>query len=83
MNKATRKSYIIGFVLSILLTTTAYLSVVNHVFAGWTLIFIIMACALVQFVVPVLAFQDVLGAGQALAGKKRPEHGSARGESHL
>jgi cytochrome o ubiquinol oxidase operon protein cyoD len=49
-------SYIIGFVLSVLLTITAYISVANHVLAGWAAIAVIVGLAVTQLLVQLLFF---------------------------
>ena len=56
MDTATLKSYITGFALSIVLTLTAYFLVVNHIFANGTLIAVILALAVVQFIVQAIFF---------------------------
>ncbi len=52
----TYRSYIIGFVLSIVLTLAAYFLVTEHVLAGWTLIFAIIGLSIVQVLVQLLFF---------------------------
>ncbi|MEO8105561.1 MAG: cytochrome o ubiquinol oxidase subunit IV [Candidatus Saccharibacteria bacterium] len=49
-------SYSSGFVLSIILTLAAYQLVVNHLVAGWALIFTILGLAVVQLLVQLLFF---------------------------
>lgn len=49
-------SYTSGFVSSIILTIAAYQLVVNHVLAGWALIFTILGLAVVQLLVQLLYF---------------------------
>ncbi len=49
-------SYVVGFVLSIILTLIAYSLVVNQVFSGWELAFAITGLALVQLTVQLLFF---------------------------
>lgn len=49
-------TYVVGFVTSIILTLTAYQLVVNHVLAGWALIFTILGLAVVQLLVQLLFF---------------------------
>jgi len=52
----TLVSYITGFVLSVALTVSAYLSVVHHIAAGWAIIGIIFALAITQLVIQLLFF---------------------------
>ena len=49
-------SYLVGFVLSILLTLAAYMSVVNKLFVGRTLIVFVVSLAVVQLLVQLLFF---------------------------
>ncbi len=42
------KSYVIGYALSILLTLAAYFFTAGHLFAGWTLIFILVGLGIAQ-----------------------------------
>lgn len=49
-------SYTTGFITSIILTLAAYQLVVNHVLAGWALIFTILGLAIGQLVVQLLFF---------------------------
>ena len=53
------QSYLIGFVLSILLTLGAYFAVVEHWFAGWALVSVIILLALTQFFVQVELFLHI------------------------
>jgi cytochrome o ubiquinol oxidase operon protein cyoD len=53
---ATLKGYSIGFILSLLLTVTAYISVVNNMLATQTLTIIIIGLALAQLLVQLLFF---------------------------
>ncbi|MEX2014705.1 MAG: cytochrome o ubiquinol oxidase subunit IV [Candidatus Saccharimonadales bacterium] len=53
---ATTKSYVLGFAYSIILTLTAYYLVVNNVFSGWTIVFIILALAVFQLGVQLFYF---------------------------
>jgi cytochrome o ubiquinol oxidase operon protein cyoD len=55
-NNATLKSYIIGFILSIIFTLAAYFLVVNHLLTGETLVAAILGFAMVQLVVQLLFF---------------------------
>jgi cytochrome o ubiquinol oxidase operon protein cyoD len=50
------KSYVTGFVLSIILTLVAYLMVVHHSFTADRIIAVIVALALCQFMVQMLFF---------------------------
>ena len=50
------KSYIVGFILSILITLMAYFFVVNHVWPKEALIYIVMGLAIVQLVVQLIFF---------------------------
>jgi cytochrome o ubiquinol oxidase operon protein cyoD len=53
---ATTKSYVLGFIYSIILTLSAYFLVVNNVFHGWTVAFIILALATLQLIVQLFYF---------------------------
>lgn len=59
MNEGTLKSYITGFVISIVLTLAAYFAVVDHLFYSWILIGAILALALAQFIVQVFFFLHI------------------------
>lgn len=50
------KSYIVGFVLSVILTLAAYFVVASHLFAGWVLLLIITVLAVEQLVVQLSFF---------------------------
>lgn len=50
------KSYIVGFILSILITLMAYIFVVNHLWPKETLTYIVMGLAIVQLVVQLVFF---------------------------
>lgn len=52
----TFKSYVIGFILSLILTLGAYFLVVNHVWNGWTLILAIVGLGLVQVCIQLFFF---------------------------
>ena len=52
----TLKSYIIGFILSILLTVVPYLIVVNHVFTSSTVIASVVLLAILQLLVQLVFF---------------------------
>ena len=49
-------SYVIGFILSILLTLTSYLFVVEHILKGYALIFTISTLGIVQALAQLLLF---------------------------
>lgn len=49
-------SYVVGFVLSLLLTIAAYLFVVEHLLAGNALIFAVVLFAIIQFYVQTIFF---------------------------
>lgn len=53
---STAKSYIFGFLYSVILTLTAYHLVVNDIFLGWTLAFSILALAVIQLAVQLFYF---------------------------
>jgi cytochrome o ubiquinol oxidase operon protein cyoD len=50
------KSYVVGFIYSILLTLTAYYLVVNEILHGWTIAFAILALAVFQLAVQLFYF---------------------------
>jgi cytochrome o ubiquinol oxidase operon protein cyoD len=50
------KSYVIGFILSILLTMAAYILVVEDLLSGWPLLLSISGLALLQTLVQVIFF---------------------------
>jgi cytochrome o ubiquinol oxidase operon protein cyoD len=54
--RKTLLTYITGFVLSLMLTVAAYLSVANHVSAGWTAVGVIAGLAVVQLLVQLVFF---------------------------
>ncbi len=56
MHNATLKSYITGFILSIILTLAAYLAVMNHMFDGGVLLTIILFFAFLQMLVQLVFF---------------------------
>lgn len=59
-NSQTRYiSYVVGFVLSIIATLTAYLIVVNHAWPMSSLIYIILVIAVVQLVIQVVFFLHI------------------------
>jgi cytochrome o ubiquinol oxidase operon protein cyoD len=49
-------AYLVGFLLSIVLTLVAYLFVVNHILAGWILFAAIIILAFVQLLVQLIFF---------------------------
>lgn len=55
----TVRSYTIGFVLSLVLTLTAYILVVNDVFSGWKLVSVLAALAVAQLSVQLICFLHV------------------------
>ena len=63
MDQGTYKSYIAGFILSIVLTLAAYFAVVDGRMSAVTILTIILALAVVQLVVQMFF-------GQNIAGKK-------------
>jgi len=50
------KQYILGFIISILLTLTAYVLVVNNLLSGFSLTLVIVALALIQLWVQLVFF---------------------------
>lgn len=52
----TLGSYIVGFILSIILTVIPYTLVVNHIVTGNNLIIAIVACAAIQLIVQLIYF---------------------------
>lgn len=56
VSSRTLKSYIAGFVLSLLLTMATYLVAISHILAGRALVGAIVALALTQLVVQLLFF---------------------------
>ena len=59
----TTANYLFGFILSLVLTITAYVVVVNHILPSEILIFVIAGLAIVQFVVQMIYFLH-LGFGE-------------------
>lgn len=53
------KSYVVGFVLSVLTTLLAYFFVVNELWPKETLVYIVMAIAVVQLIVQVVFFLHI------------------------
>lgn len=58
-NNAATKAYVVGFVLSMLLTCAAYFLVVNHLLNGGVLIAAIIGLALVQLAVQLIFFLNL------------------------
>jgi cytochrome o ubiquinol oxidase subunit IV len=52
----TFKSYLAGFIFSILLTLGAYVIVVNHLLTGWSAVLAIVILALIQLVIQLVFF---------------------------
>lgn len=50
------KSYVIGFILSIVLTLISFFLVMEQAFSGWTLLFTISGLAFVQAIVQLVFF---------------------------
>ncbi|MEK7185740.1 MAG: cytochrome o ubiquinol oxidase subunit IV [Patescibacteria group bacterium] len=50
------KSYLIGFILSLLFTATSYLLVVNQIFSGGILITVILGLGILQLLVQLVFF---------------------------
>lgn len=57
--RGTLASYTTGFVLSIIFTVWAYLSVIRHVFSAKLLVVWLLVLAVVQFVVQLLFFLHI------------------------
>jgi cytochrome o ubiquinol oxidase subunit IV len=55
-NNKTLRSYIIGFLLSIILTLIPYFMVMDHLLTGITLVTVILVFAFVQLLVQMLFF---------------------------
>lgn len=56
MNSSQLASYVMGFVLSIVLTFAAYFLVVYELFSYWTLTFSILGLAILQVLIQLLLF---------------------------
>lgn len=54
--RVSLKSYIIGFLLSLIFTLLSYLSVVNHLVTGMVLLAAIFGLAFIQLIVQLLFF---------------------------
>ena len=63
--QGTVKFYLLGFILCVVLTLAAYFFVAEHIFSGWTLIFIILGLGVIQMAVQLLFFMH-------LGGEKNP-----------
>jgi cytochrome o ubiquinol oxidase operon protein cyoD len=61
-------SYVVGFILSLLLTIAAYLFAVKHLLVGSGLIFTIVTMAIIQLYVQLIFF---LHLGQGLGAKSK------------
>ncbi len=55
-SKGSVASYTAGFVLSLILTLAAYMSVTHNVFSGWALVYALAALAIVQLLVQLAFF---------------------------
>lgn len=53
------RMYVTGFLLSVIFTLCAYLSVVHHVLAGNMLVFVLLVLAVVQFAVQMYYFLHI------------------------
>jgi cytochrome o ubiquinol oxidase operon protein cyoD len=56
---ARYKSYVVGFVLSVITTLIAYLFVVNHVWPMQMMVYLVMALAVIQLVVQIVFFLHI------------------------
>jgi cytochrome o ubiquinol oxidase operon protein cyoD len=54
--RGTTRSYVTGFVCSLILTLAAYVLATREVFTGWGLVFALAALALVQLAVQLFCF---------------------------
>ena len=52
----TYTSYILGFVMSLILTLIAYFAVIKEILQGWSLILVIMGIGIIQLFVQLLFF---------------------------
>lgn len=55
-HERTLRNYVIGFILSLLLTSSAYVAVTNQLFLGGVLIAVIVGLAIVQVLVQLFFF---------------------------
>ncbi len=60
INNETLASYVLGFLLSIILTLVAYISVTNHFATSSVLLVLVVVLALVQLVVQLVFFLHLL-----------------------
>lgn len=60
INNETLASYILGFLLSVILTLLAYLGVINHLFPVNLLLIFIVSLGLIQLVVQLVFFLHLL-----------------------
>ena len=56
LGRTKLQTYVTGYVASVLLTVTAYALVQSHSFAKWTIVSLILALAMIQFLVQMLFF---------------------------
>lgn len=56
VSHGSTRQYVVGFLLSLATTLTAYWFVQHHVFQGWTLTYAILLLATAQLIVQVLCF---------------------------
>ena len=54
--RGTLAGYVSGYIFAVYLTVTAYLAVYNHLFSNTTLLVVIVALAMVQFIVHLIFF---------------------------
>jgi cytochrome o ubiquinol oxidase operon protein cyoD len=52
----TTSSYVAGFILSIILTITPFMVVINHLMTGWMLVFTLVGFAISQLMVQLIFF---------------------------
>jgi cytochrome o ubiquinol oxidase operon protein cyoD len=55
-SRPTIRSYVIGYVASIILTLTAYLVVTRHLSLKWVMVAIVIGIAMLQFVTQMIFF---------------------------
>jgi len=55
-NHGTARSYIVGFILSLILTFGAYVLTVEDILSGWTLVYVLAALAVTQLTVQLVCF---------------------------
>ena len=60
-NQRTLKSYVMGFIWSIILTLIPYIFVVCHMFNGYTIVTILLICAMAQLFVQMYFFLHMKG----------------------